>query len=117
MAKCPKYQKLILKVCDHHHLNADQILVALREYYPDEVSTSTVYRNIQQLVETGELKEAGIFDGKRYYEKDIGTHAHLIDTKTGEIRDVEFPQEIFDAMPAGFIPERVCLQVYGSQSK
>ena len=40
MAKVHTYKKTILKICDHHHLNTDQIFVELKTYFPKVLSLS-----------------------------------------------------------------------------
>lgn len=112
MAKVHTYKKTILKICDHHHLNTDQIFAELKTYFP-KVWLSTVYRNIQELLQTGELKEVLILDGKMYYETDIGLHAHLIDEKNGIIHDVNLPCLDMSILPKGFSAKEICLNIYG----
>lgn len=116
MAKVHSYKKIILKICDHHHLNTDQIFAELKTYFP-KVGLSTVYRNIQELLRSGELKEVLIFNGKSYYETEIGLHAHLIDEKTGMIHDIELPCLNMHRLPKNFSTKKISLTIYGEFTK
>jgi hypothetical protein len=65
------------------------------------------------LLETGDLKEVLILEGKMYYEANIGLHAHLIDEKNGIIHDVTLPCLDMSILPEGFSAKNICLNIYG----
>lgn len=116
MAKVHCYKKTILKICDHHHLNTDEIFHELKSFFP-KVGLSTVYRNIQELLATNELKEVLILKGKSYYETTFKNHAHLIDTESGTIHDIEIPFLKEKCIPKDFLTEKISLNIYGKFSK
>ena len=103
---------MILECCTYQHLNTDQIFRFLKNHF-QKISLSTVYRNIQELVKSWELKEALGLKGKTYYEKNIGLHAHIIDEDKGIIRDISLPNLDFWALPSNFDPKKISLMIYG----
>lgn len=114
MARSHSYHKLILKMCKHQHLSVEQIFAELKKYFPTKVGRSTVYRNIQELLASGELREAVVISGKSYYETNIGMHAHFIDQDSGRIYDLELPDLQLQKLFPNFAIEKVSLNLYGS---
>ena len=80
MVKTHFYQKEIKKICTHQHLSVEEITRQLKEKFP-KAGLSTVYRNVEELVVTKDLKRLTI-KKKSFFEANIGAHAHLIDKKT-----------------------------------
>ena len=115
MPKVFKY-KIILKVCDGQHRHTEQIFFELKKYFPN-ISLSTVYRNINELIDSGELKEAIVLGGRSYYESTAKEHAHLIDTESGEIYDIGLPVVKMKGLPAGFSAQKISLNIYGTFKK
>lgn len=116
MPKVFKYKKIILKVCDGQHRHTEQIFFELKKYFPN-ISLSTVYRNINELIDSGELKEAIVLGGRSYYESTAKEHAHLIDTESGEIYDIDLPVVKMKGLPAGFSAQKISLNIYGTFKK
>lgn len=112
MPKLFNYKKIILEYCSYQHLNTDQIFLFLKKYFK-KISLSTVYRNIQELVTSWELKEVLVLKGKTYYERNIGFHAHIIDEDKEIIKDISLPNLDFWTLPSNFDPKKVNLIIYG----
>lgn len=70
------------------HPAAEQIIAAVREKLPD-VSRGTVYRNLGNMVEDGELTKVDCGDGHEHYDPRTDVHAHFICTECGCVIDVE----------------------------
>ncbi len=96
----------------HQHLNTDQIFLFLKKHF-QKISLSTVYRNIQELVKSWELREALVLNDKTYYETNIGLHAHIIDENKGIIKDIALPSLEVWLLPDDFAPQKINLMIYG----
>ena len=86
-----KERKLILAMALNHssHFSADELLFDIQKAHK-KVSRATIYRCLRQMVECGVLVEADFGHGHQHYELSLGNerHIHLIDTKTGKVREV-----------------------------
>lgn len=116
MVKIHMYKKEIKKICTHQHLVIEDIVKRLREKFP-KAGLSTVYRNLDEMVSTGELKKLKVLWSKGVYETNIGNHAHLIDNKTGRITDVEISQLDTSFIPTNFSTKNIELNIYGEFEK
>lgn len=86
------YLEDILKICDHKHLCAEDIFLALQKQHTS-VAKASIYRNIDKLVQTKQLTKLSNIKGKALYEKTIKPHAHFICEDSGELFDIEFKTE------------------------
>lgn len=60
-----------------------------------KVNKTTVYRQIDKLVDDNKIVEVELGDGKKRYElKDLKHHHHLVCNKCGMIEDIELNEEI-----------------------
>ena len=82
------YKEDILKICHKGHFTAAEIFEKISKIHPS-VSQSSIYRNIDDMVEKWELKKLEWLGKKAYFETNIGNHIHLIDKNTGEIMDID----------------------------
>ena len=105
------YKKEIKKICTHQHLVIEDIIKRLREKFP-KAGLSTVYRNLDEMVSTWELKKLKVLGSKWVYETNIWNHAHLIDNKTGRITDVEISQLDTSFIPKNFSTKNIELNIY-----
>jgi Fur family transcriptional regulator, ferric uptake regulator len=102
----------------HRHLDADQLLAALRER-GGKISRATVYRNLELLVESGLVQRQRLGRRRHVYEHlhQGKTHDHLICTGCGRV--VEFVSRAIAAMQGeicrahGFDPGVHALQIQG----
>lgn len=76
---------LINSTCSH--LTAEEIFFEVRKVIPS-ISLSTVYRNLNVLVQENKIKCLKISDSKSVYDRSVINHAHLISDESGEITDV-----------------------------
>ncbi|WP_035425204.1 Fur family transcriptional regulator [Atopobium fossor] len=75
----------------HDHPTADQVYTALREEFPN-ISLGTVYRNLMQLVERGELLQVDTGDNISRFDCLTNQHAHFRCTHCGRVFDLENPE-------------------------
>ena len=116
MVKVHMYKKEIKKICTHQHLVIEDIIKRLREKFP-KAGLSTVYRNLDEMVNDGELKKLKVLWSKWVYETNIWNHAHLIDNKTGKIMDVAINKLDTSFIPKDFSTKNIELNIYWEFNK
>ncbi|MCR4822351.1 MAG: transcriptional repressor [Treponema sp.] len=91
---------LILNIMNgnKNHPTADEIYDAARKADP-HISRGTVYRNLNLLVEKGELLRIPLPDGADHFDSTLVEHYHFHCRKCGRVLDVpEFcPSEVLSA--------------------
>ncbi|MEA3304978.1 MAG: transcriptional repressor [Patescibacteria group bacterium] len=111
------YHDDIISICDNNHYTVEEIFARIVEKYP-EAGKSSIYRNVEQLAERGELRKVIGVGKKAYFEKNKGNHAHLIDQQTGTITDIDFSDPIVvPHIPKGFEVEHVDIKIFGSYTQ
>jgi len=73
---------------NHRHLNIDEIYKRTVKQFPT-ISLSTVYKNVNTMLELGILQELTVPNQKPRYELNESAHAHLICTTCGKIKDID----------------------------
>ena len=58
------------------HPTADAVYASIREEFPN-ISLGTVYRNLNLLVELGEVQKLTFGDGKDHFDADTSLHYHF----------------------------------------
>lgn len=69
------------------HPTADMVYQKVRTEYPN-ISLGTVYRNLNQLVEQGEVQKITCGDNTEHYDYDTSEHYHFICQKCGRVLDL-----------------------------
>lgn len=69
------------------HPTAGEIYEAVKKEIPN-ISLGTVYRNLSELSETGEIKQIDMGDGAERYDGNVKFHGHLLCEKCGKVSDV-----------------------------
>lgn len=69
------------------HPTADMIYTAIRREYPN-ISLGTVYRNLVQLEEMGEIQKITMRDQPDRYDGNVTSHYHFICRECGRIYDL-----------------------------
>lgn len=69
------------------HPTADEVWLSLRCLDPT-ISLGTVYRNLNQLAENGDIRRIAVGNGKDRFDFRTMPHGHFICRKCGKIRDV-----------------------------
>ncbi|KSV58548.1 Fur family transcriptional regulator [Acetivibrio ethanolgignens] len=70
------------------HPTAEMVYSAIRQTYPN-ISLGTVYRNLNLLVETGEINKLSCGDGLDHFDYDTSSHYHFVCTKCGRVIDLK----------------------------
>ncbi len=70
------------------HPTADTIYMDIRESYPN-ISLGTVYRNLNLLVEMGEILRINGMDGSDRYDGNTLKHYHFLCNKCKRVLDIE----------------------------
>lgn len=95
--KALKYsrQRESIKEClmsRHDHPTADILYMSIREDFPS-ISLGTVYRNLNLLVELGEVRKLSCGEGADRFDADTTPHYHFICKCCGEVRDLPMETE------------------------
>ncbi|HJC06118.1 MAG TPA: transcriptional repressor [Candidatus Enterocloster excrementipullorum] len=75
-------------MCRHDHPTADALYASIREEFPN-ISLGTVYRNLNLLVETGEIRRISCGDGADHFDGNTDEHYHFMCRECGRIYDMQ----------------------------
>ncbi len=70
------------------HATAEQVYDHVVQKYPS-ISKATVYRNLSQMVESGELLNIGSFYGSQHYDHNLHHHYHFVCEVCRQVYDIE----------------------------
>jgi Fe2+ or Zn2+ uptake regulation protein len=70
------------------HATAEQVFEHVVRKYPS-ISKATVYRNLNQIAESGELSNIGSFFGSVHYDQNCHKHYHFVCEFCKRVFDVE----------------------------
>ena len=73
------------------HVTANEVYEFIKEAYPT-IGKGTVYRNLDILVEEGELRKVEVPNGPNRFDFTLKNHYHVRCIKCGEIFDVDMDQ-------------------------
>lgn len=97
------------------HPTADDVYQIVRKTNP-EISLGTVYRNLNQLTESGGLLKITVPGGPDRYDGILTEHQHAICEKCGKVEDFSYNiSGLFSHVKqeTGIIPKSVCLAIIG----
>ncbi len=85
------------------HPTADTVYMNVRKENPT-ISLGTVYRNLTQLADIGEIKRLRLGDGIDHFDADTSLHYHFVCSHCGSVIDLEMPsiEDIIAVADAGF---------------
>lgn len=86
------------------HPSAEELYIKLKPQNPN-LSLATVYRNLNQLAETGDIKRIDGLSGQVHYDHNTSEHFHIICIECGKIMDL--PPEMSSSLK----------EILGNQSK
>jgi Fe2+ or Zn2+ uptake regulation protein len=116
MKNYSKQREAILEVlrCTDTHPTANWIYEKVRETLPN-ISLGTVYRNLAQLSQSGEILSLHVADGFEHFDFVTAPHAHLHCKKCGAIIDAKLDIEPLSKLSndLGFTPQNTIYVVYG----
>ena len=70
------------------HPTADWLYTELRKKFPN-VSLATVYRNLKQLTENGDILSISTGSGSEHFDGTVKPHYHFVCTRCGRVSDVD----------------------------
>jgi len=70
------------------HATAEEVYSHINHQYPT-ISKATVYRNLNQLAEGGNLLNIGYFNGATHYDHNIHAHHHFACDVCGKVFDID----------------------------
>lgn len=73
-------QRESIKTClmsRYDHPTADELYMSIRNEFPN-ISLGTVYRNLNLLVELGEIRKLNYGDGPDHFDADVAPHYHFV---------------------------------------
>ena len=70
-----------------HHMTVDEVYQKARVEYP-MLSPATVYRNMEQMVESGLLTHLDLGGSSMRYDTNLEEHHHFVCSKCGKVTDV-----------------------------
>ena len=68
------------------HPTADMVYQEVRKL-DTKISLATVYRNLRQLADLGEIREIEVSNLPDHFDKNLANHSHLICIKCGRVFD------------------------------
>ena len=79
-------------VCEmKRHVTANEVYEFVKEFCPT-IGKGTVYRNLDILVEEGDLRKVEVPDGPNRFDLTLKNHYHVRCVNYGEISDVDMDQ-------------------------
>ena len=75
----------------HDHPTADALYASIREEFPN-ISLGTVYRNLNLLVETGEILKLTCGNGPDHYDGNVAPHYHFVCRECGQVYDMDLDE-------------------------
>lgn len=69
------------------HPTAEELYLNLKPHNPN-LSLATVYRNLNQLAESGDIKKIEGLSGQVHYDHNVEEHFHVICTNCNKIMDL-----------------------------
>lgn len=102
------------------HPAADAVYSGIREEFPN-ISLGTVYRNLNLLVELGEIQKISCGDAKEHFDWNTSPHYHFICRRCGAVSDLmELPLQPMEELQkqaqttAGVEIDSHSVQFYGT---
>ena len=77
-------------LASHEHPTANMVYDALKGEQP-HLSLGTVYRNLNQLADAGQLRKIPLPDGGCRFDGTMRPHSHIVCDRCGDVRDVTAP--------------------------
>jgi len=74
------------------HPSAEWVYEQLKPDFPD-LSLATVYRNIAEFLESGEVVSVGFVNSRERFDGDTSPHAHFVCDRCGAVLDVVMPDD------------------------
>ncbi len=76
------------------HASADEVYFVVAKKFPS-ISKGTVYRNLNDLVQNGQIVRIQVPDGADYFDKTTTPHYHVRCRHCGKVDDVMLPYQVY----------------------
>ena len=73
-----------------NHPTADEVYDFIKDKYP-QISRTTVYRNLNKLVDLGELARVKVSGSADRFDHNLTPHYHFICNECGDLCDLDLP--------------------------
>lgn len=94
-----KHKEAILEIFASHHLLTLQDVQDLLQ----DIDFSVIYRNVQNFVADGVLKEVVLPDAKKAYERAADAHDHFVCVSCDEISPIHITESLYKkTLPKGY---------------
>jgi len=78
-----------------NHPTMDEMYMEIKKAHPS-ISLATVYKNVNVLREEGIVIEINVPNGKMRYDYFTKPHIHMICKNCGNVRDMDYNENLFD---------------------
>ena len=87
--KYSKQRSVVLEILKntYSHPTADEVYAEAQKVYPG-IGIATVYRNLNQLSEAGEIRKIPLGNGNDRYDGHLEEHYHLLCRECGRLQDL-----------------------------
>ncbi|SHO44707.1 Fur family transcriptional regulator [Anaerocolumna xylanovorans] len=87
-----KVQKAILDILrnSRQHLSASEVYWRVKQQVPT-VALGTVYRNLNQFADSGQIRRVGRADAADFFEGNTSPHDHAVCIHCGQMTDIVIP--------------------------
>ena len=94
-----KQRSIILDIMKktYDHPTVEEVFEEAKKVYP-KIGIATVYRNLNQLSEMGEIKKIALGNGNDRFDGQLEEHYHMVCTKCGRLQDLKAPPEKMSAL-------------------
>lgn len=90
----PQRLAIIQLMENYGHISIDELYSSIRQSF-SSISLATLYKNVNSMMGVNLIREVKIPGHKTRYEIEKETHAHLLCTQCGELKDIEFNPQTF----------------------
>ncbi|MEX0732710.1 MAG: iron response transcriptional regulator IrrA [Aquisalimonadaceae bacterium] len=91
---------------EHRHLSAEE-LYNEAQAAGIRLAYTTVYNILHQFTQAGLIREVPVESGRTWFDTNIGSHVHLFDEDSGQIRDLELDSRQLELLRELHLPEDV----------
>jgi len=81
------------------HMSADQIMAAVNRGDSPKVSKATVYNTLKLFSDKGLVREVIVDPARVFYDSTTGSHHHIYNVDSGELRDIPSDEVAFSKLP------------------
>ncbi len=87
--KYSKQRSVVLEIMKntYDHPTAEEVYIEAQKVYPG-IGIATVYRNLNQLAEIGEINRIPLGNGNDRYDGHLEEHYHLVCKECGRLQDL-----------------------------